>query len=470
MLFNLDLRLKYIILQSIIFNQNNMTYNLKTFINNIRIQNPNQKEFIQSVEEVFETVIPFINENSKYQNKALLERMIEPERTITFRVSWLDDSGNIQVNKGFRIEFNSAIWPYKWGLRFHPSVNESILKFLWFEQVFKNSLTTLPMWGWKGWSNFDPKWKSDNEIMKFCQSFMSELYRHIWANTDIPAGDIWVGAREIWYLFGQYKKIKNEFTGILTWKGLEFWGSLIRPEATWYGLVYFIKNMLEVKNNSLKWKKVLISGSWNVAQYAIEKCIELWAKVLTISDSSWTIYDEEWINSEKLEFIKKIKNVERKRISEYLKDFPKAVFLKGERPWNIKADIALPCATQNEIEENDAKNLMKNWIFVIWEWSNMSSTPEAIIIFKNNNTLFAPGKASNAGWVAVSGLEMSQNSLRYNWTKEEVDNKLIDIMNKIHLSCIKYGTNKDWSINYIKWANIAWFVKVADAMLAQGVV
>jgi glutamate dehydrogenase (NADP+) len=326
------------------------------------------------------------------------------------------------------------------------------------------------MWGWKGWSDFDPKWKSDNEVMKFCQSFMSELYRHIWANTDVPAGDIWVGAREIWFLFGQYKKIQNEFTGILTGKSLEFWGSLIRPEATGYGLVYFMKNMLEVKNDSLKWKKVLISGSGNVAQFAAEKVIELWWKVLTMSDSSWTIYDEEGINTEKLEFIKQIKNIDRKRISEYLKDFPKAVFLKWERPWNIKADIAFPCATQNEIEENDAKNLVKNWISAIWEWANMPSTPEAINIYLKNKILFSPAKASNAWWVAVSGLEMSQNSLRYNWTREEVDTKLIQIMSDIHSSCVKYWTLKDWSIDYIAWANIAWFVKVADAMLAQGVV
>jgi len=447
-----------------------MSYNLKKFMDYVNTKNPWEKEFVQSVEEVAWTIIPFINENPKYQNKAILERMVEPERSIIFRVAWLDDNGKIQVNRGFRFEFNSAIWPYKWGLRFHPSVNSSILKFLWFEQVFKNALTTLPMWGWKGWSDFDPKWKSDNEIMKFCQSFMTELYRHIWENTDIPAGDIWVWAREIWYLFGQYKKIKNEFTGVLTWKALEFWGSLIRPEATWYGLVYFMKNMLEVKNDSLKNKKILISGSWNVAQYAAEKAIELWAKILTMSDSSWTIYDQEWINSEKLEFIKQIKNIERKRISEYLKDFPKAVFLKWERPWNIKADIAFPCATQNEIEEIDAQNLIKNWVFAIWEWANMPSTPEAINIIVKNNLLFSPAKASNAGWVAVSWLEMSQNSLRYNWTKKEVDAKLIQIMSEIHSSCAKYWKKENWEIDYIAGANIAWFVKVADAMLAQGVV
>lgn len=447
-----------------------MTYNLEKFMENLDKKNPWEKEFLQSAEEVLETIIPFINKNPKYQNKAILERMVEPERIITFRVPWLDDNWNIQVNRAFRVEFNSAIWPYKWGLRFHKSVNLSILKFLGFEQTFKNSLTTLPMWGWKGWSDFDPKWKSDNEIMKFCQNFMSELYRHIWPNTDIPAGDIWVGGREIWFLFGQYKKLKNEFVWVLTWKWAEFWGSLIRPEATGYWLVYFVKNMLEVKNDSLLNKRVLISWSWNVAQYAAEKCLELWAKVLTMSDSSWTIYDEEWINQEKLDFIKKIKNIDRKRISEYVKDFPKARFIKAERPWDIKADIALPCATQNEIEEKDANNLIKNWIKIIWEWANMPSTPEAIEIFVENNILFAPAKASNAGWVAVSWLEMSQNSLRYNWSREEVDNKLIQIMEDIHTSCVKYWKKENWEINYISWANIAWFVKVADAMLAQGVV
>jgi len=447
-----------------------MTYDIKKFMDYTKMKNSNEPEFTQAVEEVFETIIPFINKNKKYQDKALLERMIEPERSITFRVSWLDDNWKIQVNRGFRFEFNSAIWPYKWGLRFHPSVNSSILKFLWFEQVFKNALTTLPMWGWKGWSDFDPKWKSDNEVMKFCQSFMSELYRHIWVNTDIPAWDIWVGSREIWFLFWQYKKLQNEFTGILTGKWLEFWWSLIRPEATGYWLVYFMKNMLEVKNNSIKWKKVLISWSWNVAQFTAEKVIELWWKVLTMSDSSWTIYDEDWIDKEKLEYIKQIKNIDRKRISEYLKDFPKAKFLEKTRPWNINADIAFPCATQNEIEENDAKNLIKNWIFAIWEWANMPSTPQAINIYIENKILFSPAKASNAGWVAVSGLEMSQNSLRYNWSREEVDAKLIQIMSDIHSSCVKYWIQKDWSINYISWANIAWFVKVADAMLAQGVV
>lgn len=447
-----------------------MTYNIESFMEYAKTKNPNQKEFIQAVEEVFETIIPFINKNEKYQNKALLERMIEPERSISFRVAWLDDSGKIQVNKGFRFEFNSAIWPYKWGLRFHTSVNDSILKFLWFEQVFKNALTTLPLWGWKWWSDFDPKWKSDNEVMKFCQSFMSELYRHIWTNTDIPAWDIGVWAREIWFLFGQYKKIRNEFTGILTWKGLEFGWSLIRPEATGYWLVYFMKNMLEVKNDSLKNKNILISGSWNVAQYAAEKCLELWAKILTMSDSSWTIYDEDWIDSEKLNFIKQIKNIDRKRISAYINKYPKAKFLEKSRPWDIKADIAFPCATQNEIDENDAKNLVKNWVFAIWEWANMPSTPKAIHIMIQNNILFSPAKASNAWWVAVSGLEMSQNSMRYNWSREEVDNKLIKIMEEIHSSCSKYGKKENWEIDYIAWANIAGFVKVADAMLAQWVV
>ena len=447
-----------------------MTYNLKEFMDYVESKNPWEKEFLQSVEEVVETIIPFINENPKYQNKALLERMVEPERSITFRVPWIDDNGNIQVNRGFRFEFNSAIWPYKWGLRFHPSVNASILKFLGFEQVFKNALTTLPMWGWKWGSDFNPKWKSDNEVMKFCQSFMSELYRHIWPNTDVPAGDIWVGAREIGFLFGQYKKLKNEFSWVLTWKALEFGGSLIRPEATGYWLVYFMKNMLETKQDSLLGKKVLISGSGNVAQYACEKAIELGARVLTMSDSSGYIYLETWIDKLELEHIKYLKNEKRARISEFCEKFPQAKFFAWKRPWDNKADIAFPCATQNEIEEDDAKNLVKNWIFAVGEWANMPSSPEAINIFKENKILFSPAKASNAGWVAVSGLEMSQNSIRYNWTKKEVDEKLKEIMKGIHNSCVKYGKKENWEVDYIAWANIAGFVKVADAMLAQWVV
>jgi len=448
-------------------------YNKNELLSYIKEKNPNEPEFLQATEEVLENLIPFINNNEKYQNKALLERMIEPERIIMFRVPWLDDNGEIQVNRGYRVEFNSAIWPYKWGLRFHPSINLSILKFLWFEQVFKNALTTLPMGGWKGWSDFDPKWKSDNEIMKFCQSFMTELYRHIGPNTDVPAWDIGVWAREIWYLFWQYKKIRNEFTGVLTGKGLEFWGSLIRPEATGYWLVYFVENMLKRNNDSFNWKKVIISWSWNVAQFTAEKVLELGWKILTMSDSSGYIYDEDWLNQEKIDFIKQIKNIDRERISKYIEKYPNAKFFKWKKSWEVTdADIALPCATQNEITEEDAKKMIKGNIKVIWEGANMPSTPWAINIFLENNILYAPWKASNAGWVAVSGLEMSQNSFRYNWTKEEVDNKLKEIMKGIHDTCVKYWKEEDKGdyINYMKWANIAWFVKVADAMLAQWVV
>ena len=455
-----------------------MTYNKKDFLEIVEKRNSNQPEFLQAIEEVLEDIIPFINENKKYQNKALLERMVEPERVISFRVPWLNDNWQIQVNRGFRIEFNSAIGPYKGGLRFHPSVNESILKFLWFEQVFKNALTTLPMWGWKGGSDFDPKWKSDNEIMKFCQSFMIELYRHIWPNTDVPAGDIGVWAREIGYLFWQYKRIRNEFTGILTWKGLEFGGSLIRPEATGYGLVYFVEEVLKnILNDNFIDKKVLISGSWNVAQFAAEKVIELGWKVLTMSDSSWTIYDKCWINKEKLEFIKELKNNKRWRIKEYIKEYKDAIFVENKKPWDIKEyikniniDIALPCATQNEIIDKDAKKLVKSGVKIIAEGANMPSTPEAINTYKKENIIYVPWKASNAGWVAVSGLEMTQNSLKYSWTKEKVDEKLKTIMKDIYKQCQIYGKNKEWKIDFVKGANIAWFVKVADAMLAQGIV
>ena len=430
-------------------------------------KNSHEKEFLQAVEEVVEVIIPFMQSNERYNNKKLLERMIEPERVIMFRVPWLDDSGNFQVNRGYRVEFNSAIGPYKGGLRFHPSVNLSILKFLGFEQVFKNSLTTLPMGGGKGGSDFDPKGKSDNEVMKFCQSFMTELCKHIGPNTDIPAGDIGVGGREIGYMFGQYKRIRNEFTGVLTGKGINWGGSLIRPEATGYGNVYFAQNMLERVGDSFKDKTVVISGSGNVAQYACQKATELGAKVVALSDSSGYIYDQEGISPEKLSFVMNLKNVKRGRIKEYA-DHYKCDFKAG-RPWSISCDIALPCATQNELEKNDAISLVDNGCILVSEGANMPCTPEAIEIFQENKIFFAPGKASNAGGVATSGLEMSQNSIRMNWSRQEVDDKLKQIMKDIHSACVEYGTEGEY-VNYIKGANIAGFVKVADAMLDQGLV
>ena len=406
--------------------------------------------------------------NPKYNSSKLLERIVEPERTIIFRVPWLDDEGNTQVNRGFRVEFNSAIGPYKGGLRFHPSVNLGILKFLGFEQVFKNSLTTLPMGGGKGGSDFNPKGKSDNEVMRFCQSFMTELSRHIGPNTDVPAGDIGVGGREIGYLFGQYKRLKNEFTGVLTGKGINWGGSLIRPEATGYGTVYFAQNMLATRGDSFEGKTVAISGSGNVAQFACEKATQLGAKVVTLSDSSGYIYDKDGIDAEKLAFIMELKNVKRGRIREYAEQF-NCEFFEGKRPWEIQCDIALPCATQNELNGNEAAKLLANGCICVSEGANMPSTPEAIEAFHKAKILFAPGKASNAGGVATSGLEMSQNSIRMNWTREEVDEKLKRIMNDIHESCVKYGTEGDF-VDYVKGANIAGFVKVADAMLDQGVV
>ena len=430
-------------------------------------KNSHEKEFLQAVEEVVEVIIPFMQSNERYNNKKLLERMIEPERVIMFRVPWLDDFGNFQVNRGYRVEFNSAIGPYKGGLRFHPSVNLSILKFLGFEQVFKNSLTTLPMGGGKGGSDFDPKGKSDNEVMKFCQSFMTELCKHIGPNTDIPAGDIGVGGREIGYMFGQYKRIRNEFTGVLTGKGINWGGSLIRPEATGYGNVYFAQNMLERVGDSFKDKTVVISGSGNVAQYACQKATELGAKVVALSDSSGYIYDQEGISPEKLSFVMNLKNVKRGRIKEYA-DHYKCDFKAG-RPWSISCDIALPCATQNELEKNDAISLVDNGCILVSEGANMPCTPEAIEIFQENKIFFAPGKASNAGGVATSGLEMSQNSIRMNWSRQEVDDKLKQIMKDIHSACVEYGTEGEY-VNYIKGANIAGFVKVADAMLDQGLV
>ena len=440
------------------------------FMQAVRAKNLSEPEFLQAVQEVAENVIPYILQHKIYHGKNILLRMVEPERTVIFRVPWVDDTGEIHVNRGFRVEMNSAIGPYKGGLRFHPSVNLSILKFLAFEQVFKNALTTLPMGGGKGGSNFNPKGKSEEEIMRFCHAFMVELSRHIGANTDIPAGDIGVGSREIGFLFGMYKKIQNEFTGVLTGKGLSWGGSLIRPEATGYGTVYFAENMLQNKNTSLKNKKIVISGAGNVAQYAAEKAVQLGAKVLTLSDSSGYIYDKDGICEEKLSLIMDIKNKQRLRISEYLKYHPKAVFIAEKTPWEVPCDIALPCATQNELNEKDAKTLLKNGCICVSEGANMPSTTKSVHLFLEHKILFAPGKASNAGGVATSGLEMTQNSLRFNWTREEVDKKLKEIMRDIHNKCLEHGTEKNGNINYVKGANIAGFVKVADAMLAQGVV
>jgi glutamate dehydrogenase (NADP+) len=441
----------------------------KEFLNEVKSKQPHEKEFLQAVSEVAEAVMPFIQENPKYEKAKILQRIVEPERVIMFRVPWMDDKKEIQVNKGYRIEFNSAIGPYKGGLRFHPTVNLSILKFLGFEQLFKNALTTLPMGGGKGGSDFDPKGKSDDEIMRFCQSFMTELFRHIGPSTDVPAGDIGVGGREIGYLFGQYKRLRNEFSGVLTGKGMNWGGSLIRPEATGYGTVYFAVEMLKTINDSFKGKDVLISGSGNVAQYAAEKALELGARVLTLSDSNGFIYDVDGIDTEKLKYVMWLKNEKRGRIKEYADKFPTAQYFAGERPWNVPCDIALPCATQNEVNKEDAMNLVKNGCMCVAEGANMPSLPEAINVFQNAGILYAPGKASNAGGVATSGLEMSQNSLRLSWTREEVDTKLHDIMINIHELCLKYGKKGD-KIDYVQGANIAGFIKVADAMIDQGLV
>ena len=443
---------------------------IDSFMEELIIKNGNEPEFIQAVEEVAETVIPFIEKNIKYKTAKILKRIVEPERVIQFRVPWIDDAGEPQVNRGYRVEFNSAIGPYKGGLRFHPSVNLSILKFLGFEQIFKNSLTTLPMGGGKGGSDFNPKGKSDNEVMKFCQSFMTELSRHIGPNTDVPAGDIGVGGREIGYMFGQYKRLRNEFTGVLTGKGINWGGSLIRPEATGYGVVYFAEKMLKNKGDDFKNKKVAISGSGNVAQYACEKCIQLGAKVVTMSDSKGFIHDSDGIDKDKLTWIMNLKNKQRGRISQYIEKYPNSTFHEGEKPWSVAVDVALPCATQNELNEEQANLLVENGCIAVVEGANMPSTPEAITLFTNKKILFAPGKASNAGGVATSGLEMSQNSLRYNWTREEVDTKLHNIMLDIHDQCVAYGKEEDGYIDYVKGANIAGFVKVADAMIDQGLV
>jgi glutamate dehydrogenase (NADP+) len=447
-----------------------MEEKISDFLDLVKERNGHEPEFLQAVQEVAETVIPYIVKNEIYHGKNILLRMVEPERLISFRVSWVDDNGEIQVNRGYRVQMNSAIGPYKGGLRFHPTVNASILKFLAFEQVFKNSLTTLPMGGGKGGSDFDPKGKSDNEIMRFCHAFMSELFRHIGHNTDVPAGDIGVGGREIGFMFGMYKKLKNSFTGVLTGKGASWGGSLIRPEATGYGDVYFAENMLNMKGDSIKGKTVVVSGSGNVAQYATEKATQLGGKVVTLSDSSGYILDEDGIDSEKLAFVMDLKNIKRGRISKYVEQYPNAKFFAGERPWSVKCHVALPCATQNELHGDEAKLLISNGCICVAEGANMPSTPEAIHEFQNAKILFAPGKASNAGGVATSGLEMSQNSLRLSWTREEVDQKLKQIMKDIHASCVAYGQNEDGTVDYIKGANIAGFVKVADAMLAQGIV
>ncbi len=441
---------------------------IDSFMANVIAKNPNEPEFHQAVVEVVESLAPYILANTKMQDMKILERIAEPERVIMFRVSWLDDQGKIQINKGYRVQMNSAIGPYKGGLRFHPSVNLGVLKFLAFEQTFKNSLTTLPMGGGKGGSDFDPRGKSDNEVMRFCQSFMTELQRHIGPNTDVPAGDIGVGGREIGFLYGQYKRLRNEFTGTLTGKGLGWGGSPLRPEATGYGTCYFAKEMLATRGDSFEGKIVTISGSGNVAQYATEKATQLGGKVVTLSDSSGYIYDADGIDAEKLAFVMELKNEKRGRINEYVAKYPSAKFFAGERPWGVKCDIALPCATQNELNGDEAKVLVANGCICVAEGANMPSTPEAITHFIDSKILYAPGKASNAGGVATSGLEMTQNSIRLMWTPEEVDAKLQKIMQDIHASCVQYGTDASGFINYVNGANVAGFIKVADAMIAQG--
>jgi glutamate dehydrogenase/leucine dehydrogenase len=442
---------------------------VKEFMAKIIARNPGEVEFHQAVEEVVTSIVPYVEENPKYKTAKVLERLAEPERVILFRVPWKDDKGEIQINKGYRIEMNSAIGPYKGGLRFHPTVNLGMLKFLAYEQVFKNSLTTLPMGGGKGGSDFDPKGKSDNEVMAFCQSFMTELCKHIGPNTDVPAGDIGVGGREIGFLFGQYKRIRNEFTGVLTGKGRNWGGSLIRPEATGYGQVYFAQEMLKVRGDSLKGKICTVSGSGNVAQYATEKATELGGKVVTLSDSAGFIYDPDGIDAEKLAYVMDLKNVKRGRIKEYAEKYG-CEYYEGKRPWGIKCDVALPSATQNEIDEEDAKTLMANGCTLVSEGANMPSTPEAIEVYQNARIMYGPGKAANAGGVAVSGLEMSQNSLRLSWTREEVDGRLQQIMKDIHATCLKYGPKEGDYVDYVTGANIGGFVKVADAMMDQGFV
>jgi len=442
-------------------------YDLESFMTRIRDVNPTETEFHQAVQEVMHDIIPYVNSHSKYEGSGILERLCEPDRIISFRVTWLDDDKNVQVNRAWRVQFNNSIGPYKGGLRFHPTVNQSILKFLGFEQCFKNALTTLPMGGAKGGSNFDPKGKSDNEIFNFCQSLMSELHRHIGEDRDIPAGDIGVGHREISYLFGNYKKLENKFTGTITGKGISFGGSLIRTEATGYGLIYFASHMLKNQNKSLEGKRVAISGSGNVAIYAVEKAIDCGCNVVTLSDSSGAIYDDQGIDEEKLAFVKELKQVRRGRIKEYAGEFG-CDYFEGEKPWHIPCDLALPCATQNEITREDAQNLLDNNVQLVAEGANMPCTEDASSLFKKSGILYAPGKASNAGGVAVSGLEISQNILRTNWSADKVDSKLHSIMDDIHQKCVEYGENDDGGIDYSKGANIAGFVKLADAMIAYG--
>ena len=442
---------------------------LKRVYEGLEKRNANEPEFLQAVREVLESIQPVVEKHPEYEKAGLIERMVEPERIITFRVPWVDDQGKVQVNRGYRVQFNSAIGPYKGGLRFHPSVNQGILKFLGFEQTFKNSLTGLPIGGAKGGSDFSPRGKSNGEVMRFCQAFMRELWNYIGPDTDVPAGDIGVGGREVGYMFGQYKALTHQFVGILTGKGQEFGGSLIRPEATGYGNVYFLENMLKTRGINLAGKTVLVSGAGNVAQYTIEKLIQLGAKPLTCSDSDGFVYDPDGIDADKLAYIMELKNIERGRIKEYAEEYPNAQYFPGQRPWGIKADIATPCATQNEINGEDAQKLIDNGVIAVSEGANMPSTPEAVKIFQDNKILYCPGKASNAGGVAVSGLEMSQNSERLHWTREEVDNYLHRIMNDIHENCVKYGTQADGYINYVKGANVAGFLKVAKAMMAQGV-
>ena len=440
------------------------------FMAEIMARNPGEKEFHQAVREVLESVAPYILAHPYLMDLKILERIAEPERVVMFRVPWLDDEGEVRINRGYRVQMNSAIGPYKGGIRFHPSVNLSIMKFLAFEQTFKNSLTTLPMGGAKGGSDFNPKGKSDNEVMKFCQSFMTELQRHVGQDTDVPAGDIGVGSREIGYMFGQYKRLRNEFSGVLTGKGLSWGGSPLRPEATGYGTCYFAQSMLATRGDGFSGKKVAISGSGNVAQYAAEKALQLGAKVVTMSDSNGFVYDPDGIGEEKLAYVMELKNVYRGRIREYAEKYPHAQYFENQRPWGIKCDIAMPCATQNEINADEARTLVGNGCICVAEGANMPTEPEAIEVFQNARLLYSPGKASNAGGVATSGLEMTQNSIRLKWTREEVDSHLHRIMSDIHETCLKYGTEKDGYVNYVKGANIAGFIKVADAMTAQGLV
>ena len=442
---------------------------LETFMNGVESRNPGQAKFQQAVREVAESLMPFVLDNSKYQDARILERMTEPDRIVSFRVTWEDDNGDVQMNRAWRVQFNNSIGPYKGGMRFHPTVNEDTLKFLGFEQCFKNALTGLPMGGAKGGSNFDPKGKSDSEVMRFCHSLMMELSRHIGEDIDVPAGDIGVGAREVGYMFGQYMRYQNRWAGVFTGKGLTYGGSLTRKEATGYGTVYFCENMLNHKNDSIKGKTVAVSGSGNVATYAAEKVLHLGGKVVTLSDSGGFIYDADGITAEKLEFVKDLKENRRGRISEYVEAFPGATYHEGQRPWGVKCDVALPCATENELNDEDAQTLIDNGVLAVSEGANMPSTMKAVHLFIENGVMFGPGKAANAGGVAVSGLEQSQNAQRLSWTAEEVDQRLFNIMKDIHSKCVTYGTNEDKSVNYVNGANIGGFVKVADSMISYGI-